>query len=140
MPRQPKSTPAKDDVVEPEERAEETVEPEERDPKEEASAAVDEVQDANDERREVEWEGITLSVPNELPAEVLFDFADLETSESPMPMLRLLKTLVGDEAFLELRAKVAEKGSDFAVVMDCISVVADTYGISLGESSASADS
>lgn len=106
-----------------------------------ASKAAAAVAEAKGDEKTVEWQGLTLTMPAEIPAVLLFDITELEATSdgNPMPMFRLLRSLLGGQQFTQARHHVP-KGDDGTAVFHLLSDALGQYGINLGESPASQDS
>lgn len=89
----------------------------------------------------VDWRGITFTLPPVLPGELIFDFAEIEDAEGTGPLVRLLKSMLGDEQVAQIRGKIAEDHVPLSEVGEALSelmsLVFDAYGVSAGESPAS---
>lgn len=100
--------------------------------------------ETNGQPRVVDFRGLELKLPPELPGEVIFDIADLETATGPGPFVRMLGSLLGPDQLLAVRAKIAEEKIPLAeaetTLIGLIHDSLDKYGLSMGESSASPDS
>lgn len=101
------------------------------------------VGETDDTPKTVEWRGLQFTLPPVLPGELIFDFADLEDAEGTGPIVRLLRSMLGDQV-AKVRKKIAEDEVPLAeadgVLSDLISTVFDAYGVSAGESEASPSS
>lgn len=88
--------------------------------------------------KQVEFRGHTFTLPDELPATLLFDITDLEVAgNDPMPVFRLLRSLLGPDQFTELRNLVAGDEQIVHTIDELIEDLFAQYGVSLGERSAS---
>lgn len=100
--------------------------------------------EAKQQPKSADFRGVTLTLPPELPGELIFDLAALDRATGPGPIVELLETLLGVEQVRQVRAKVAEEKVPFSavdgVLLGLISDIVDAYGTSTGESSASQDS
>jgi len=89
------------------------------------------------------WKGIKLTLPDALPPTVVFDFTEIDYSSgsgNPFPVMRLVRSILGATQFDKLRTAV-EKGDIGADdVYDLVTAIMPKYGLTLGESSASASS
>lgn len=93
--------------------------------------------------KQFKWRGLTLKLPAELPLEMMFDIAELEASDqNPMPIFRLLRSMLGPEQFTDCRNRIAEvsdkNGKD--PLAGLVEGVLGQYGVTLGNSEASATS
>jgi hypothetical protein len=98
-------------------------------------------------KREIEWQGLTLSLAPKLPGSVLRAFGDLEGGKSIGPLNRIMQLALGADQFEEVWEKVDELELSIedamGVLMDesddesLIPLIMATYGLSVGESSAS---
>jgi hypothetical protein len=91
--------------------------------------------------RTVETNGLTLTLPPAVPAEIFMDLIDAEasrgTGDAYLTELRMLRVIVGPDQFIEIRNKV---GGEPSKVLDVLHAVLDEYGMSQGESEASSGS
>lgn len=101
------------------------------------------------EKKSIVWEGMTLDLPDDAPGGLLFDFYDFEESqrtgsERIGPVLDLVRSLVGDDQFEQIRVMVKKSGTSleetFLNISNLLSELLEQYGMALGESSASQDS
>lgn len=92
----------------------------------------------------VEFRGVNLQLPKELPGEFYFAFADLEEDSGAGNQVRMLRALLGDEQLAKVRAKVREDGVPFSemdtVIMGLFDSALAAYGVTTGESVASSES
>jgi hypothetical protein len=89
------------------------------------------------------WRGLRLTLPAELPLELMFDIAELEAvDENPMPIFRLLRTMLGPEQFTDVRNKFADIGTKNGddPLGGLVEGILSKYGVTLGESKASSES
>lgn len=103
-----------------------------------AAAAAAEV-DGDAQPKRVEWRGLKLELPAELPLAVTFDLGDREDIEFG-DSIRLVKLVVGREQSRAIRDKLVEDGltsSDASVLFELFDEILRTYGFAAGESSAS---
>lgn len=115
---------------------------------ESAKAAAAEAKAAEPEVKRIEYEGLELELPAELPATFLFDITMLESNEgaSIMPIMRFLQSALGDEQFVRLRGRIGEleragRAADIeSFITEILELVFGAYGLTLGEASASPDS
>ncbi len=98
------------------------------------------------ERKRGTFRGITLDLPPVLPASFAFDAIEIEASGGMElgDVRRLLVSLIGTDQWRTLRDKIAADGDpidDVGPIMEeLLKALFDPYGVSLGESSASAES
>jgi hypothetical protein len=91
--------------------------------------------------RTVEWQGLTLTLPAELPEAVLMDLALVKSEEDPTTTFEMLKTMIGVGQFRQVRNKLdSDKDVTLAEVASLVGQVFEAYGTSEGESEASQDS
>jgi hypothetical protein len=104
--------------------------------KPEAAAA-----EVTDTPRAITFRGVEITLPRELPPTLLFDVAEMEANDgSPMPVFRLLRSLLGAEQFTAVRNQLTDKDDVVDIVNELLVDLFAQYGITLGESSASGDS
>lgn len=91
--------------------------------------------------RKVEYRGIKLELPAELPPTLLFDITEIEAAgeDNPMPVFRMLRSLLGAEQFTAVRNEIGKAAADddFTDIGDLMSAIFDQYGLSAGEAQAS---
>lgn len=103
-------------------------------PKGAASAAAAEVA-AEPQAKTVTFRDVSLELPDELPATILFDITELESAgSSPMPLFRLLRSLLGPEQFQRVRAQLQADDDVMGAVEGLIGDVFAEYGMGLGDS------
>lgn len=98
---------------------------------------------AESEEKSVTFRGVDIKLAPKLPATLLFDLTEIEIAgESPLAVLRLLRSLVGPEQFRLIRNRVesAEEDDGFEDVGSLVSNIFEQYGLTVGEASASDDS
>lgn len=88
-----------------------------------------------------DFAGEKFNLPPALPDTILFDFAEIEVAGgNPLPMYRMLRSILGAEQFSVLRGLV-EAGDVLVEQLDeFIEGIFEQYGITAGESSASLSS
>ncbi len=85
--------------------------------------------------------GLKLTLPPELPETILFDFTEIEAAgDSPMPLFRMLRSILGPEQFVQLRNAIDSKNIEAGKLDGLVEAILGKYGVSTGESSASQDS
>lgn len=103
-------------------------------PKSKGEAAVAE---AKNEPQTVDFHGLTLEIPSTLPGTVLFDLAEIESGRDFKGSMEILKSILGEEGYAAVRAKIAEEGIGFleAVeeVQSLIVTLFEAAGVGLGE-------
>jgi hypothetical protein len=81
---------------------------------------------------------VTVTLPDEMPDEILFDMIEVEASGGPVNeyiiCLRILRSLVGSDDFMAIRHRI---GGDPEKVMALVDDAIAQYGMTLGESEAS---
>ncbi len=89
--------------------------------------------------KSVKFRGETLQLPDELPPTLLFDITEVEAADdNPMPVFRMLRSLLGAEQFVAVRNKIAvSENEDFADVGKLVEAIFAQYGVSAGEAPAS---
>lgn len=93
--------------------------------------------------KSVEFHGLTLALPDELPDTLLFDIVEIEASgTNPIPLLRFLRSLLGPEQFVALRNVTGENANGDAEafgnsIAELVADVFAQYGVTPGESEAS---
>lgn len=85
----------------------------------------------NGKGKTAKFRGLTLLLPKECPGEVLFAADDDNISD-------VLRVLVGEKQYLEIRQKVVEDKLSFnqtrtQLLELCSSILTETYGITAGE-------
>lgn len=89
----------------------------------------------------IEYGGLELTLPADLPPTFLFDITMLEANEgaSIMPIFRFLQSALGDEQFVRLRNRVGElEQADIETFLtEILDAIFGAYGLTLGEASAS---
>lgn len=94
-----------------------------------------------DESKTLKTHGLELQLPKELPSEILFDIIESEASEGDaneyLVNLRILRSVVGPDQFMTIRHKI---GGDTQQVWELMNSLLESYGLSMGESSASQES
>jgi hypothetical protein len=91
----------------------------------------------------VEWEGLTFSIPQEIPAVFVMDQVAMESSNDFTGMVRLLHTLLGADQFTQARNQVVDISDRNSMedqvthIVDLINTVLNSYGTEEGESGAS---
>lgn len=91
--------------------------------------------------KQLEYRGLLLDLPPELPSEILFDVIESEASEGGanqyLVNLRILRSVVGPDQFMTIRHQI---GGDTDQVLELMNEILEKYGLSMGESAASQDS
>jgi hypothetical protein len=83
----------------------------------------------------LKFKGLTVKLPPTLPDTLLFDMAEIEAAgENPMPVFRMLRSVLGPEQFGEVRAAVEAGTIKVADLDDFITQIFGKYGLSPGES------
>lgn len=95
-----------------------------------AAAAIDET---NPQVKTVEFRGLTLTLPEELPATIGFDFIELENEAGAMPLLRLLRSLLGKDQFIAVRNAMDGADDVFGVVDGLFADIFEQYGMDQGK-------
>lgn len=90
------------------------------------------------QERTCTWRGLEFTLPAQLPATVAFDLADLQDQGEDFTLvLRLLRSLMGEEAITAVRRQLAVDGDSMDelgdVIVELCGEVLGGYGISLGE-------
>jgi hypothetical protein len=105
-----------------------------------AAAARAEKKNEN-EVKTIEWQGLTLTLPEKLPEEIFLDLALVQSSENPGSTFEMLVTMIGEEQFRAVRHKLkTDKKVDLQDVVALSGQIFEVYGTSEGESEASQDS
>ena len=97
--------------------------------------------EAKPEPKTVEVRGLTLTLPESLPATFAFDVAEMQQEATVFAVIRLLTTFLGSEQVVEIRGKVArgevtdDDLGDF--LGEILEAIFEEFGLSLGESEAS---
>lgn len=107
--------------------------PKKKTPAQKRAAATAAAGEGTGEPTTVEYEGLTLTLPNELPFAFL-RYARME--QGPEQALSLLETILGEEQL----EQVWDAGLTMSQGLELTGIVMQAIGTSLGESSASANS
>lgn len=111
--------------------------------KSKADAALAE---GNGHKKELEWHGLTLELPEDLPGETLWGWAAAEDeNKSVGPVMDLLRQIIGPEQDRMVREKVVEEGLSFKEAAEAVldqkdglfAKILAQYGTEPGESPAS---
>lgn len=104
-----------------------------------AAAARGEV---NGTPKTAEFRGLTLTLPEHLPASIAFDFMDDEVADDDSFVFGILKTVLGREQLRKVRNAVATENLDDMpeILSDLTGAVLGPYGLSVGKSEASSES
>lgn len=85
----------------------------------------------------IEVRGLTLTLPESLPATFAFDVAEMQQEATVFAVIRLLTTFLGAEQIVEIRSKIArgevtddELGDFLSEILEAIFA---EFGLSLGE-------
>lgn len=97
-------------------------------PKKRAAAARSEV---NGRKKTVDFRGLKLKVPAQVPGEVLFDIGDDNVTGT-------LRTMLGETQLRQVREQIASEGLSLSDTVTALTdfvndLFEDTYGISAGE-------
>lgn len=112
--------------------------------KEDAAAAAAQAE-ANDDKHEVEFQGLTLALPPKLRESVIWRFGILREGDF-QGVARLLQSVIGDEQFSRVLDKLDEDevhvdpDAEVSPMAKLLSDALETYGLSPGESEASSGS
>ena len=93
--------------------------------------------EAKPEPKTVEVRGLTLTLPEQLPATFAFDVAEMQQEATVFAVIRLLTTFLGSDQVVEIRGKVArgevsdEELGDF--LGEILEAIFEEFGLSLGE-------
>jgi hypothetical protein len=100
--------------------------------------------EAKKEPKTVDFRGLGFKLPEELPGALVFDWADVVESDDSASLVRLLRTLLGDDQVQQIRDKVTDDkvplNDMLGVLGELVADIIGAYGMSTGESSASQDS
>jgi hypothetical protein len=88
----------------------------------------------------IEWKGLTLTLPAELPDDIFLDLALVRSGSDATSTFDLLLTAIGRRQFVEVRAVVKAGEAKTEDVAELANEVFAVYGTSEGESEASQDS
>jgi hypothetical protein len=92
-------------------------------------------------QRSVEWEGLTIALPPELPEAVLLDLALVQGGDDPTSTFEMLMTMIGEGQLRLVRNKLkTDEKVGLDNVAELIGQIFAEYGTSEGESEASQDS
>jgi hypothetical protein len=112
-----------------------------RKPNPRGKAAAARAEKQQPESKTVTFDGITLTLPDEMPDEILFDMIEGEASNGAVSeyiiCLRILRSLVGPDDFMTIRHRI---GREPDKVMKLVDDAIEQYGLTLGESEASPNS
>lgn len=108
-------------------------------PKAKAAAAVAEMEETAGSKS-LEWKGLSLSLPDDMPEEIVLDFALARAQPGSTATFDLLLTMIGVEQYIEVRALVKAGEAKVEDVAELVGLVFEQYGTSEGESEASQDS
>ena len=106
-------------------------------PKSKAAAARAEKEQ---ESRSVEWKGIVVTLPAELPDAVLLDLALVQGSEDASASFQMLMTMIGEPQYLQIRNMLKREEVELTDVAELIRAIFEEYGTNEGELEASQDS
>lgn len=88
--------------------------------------------------KKLTFKGIKLTLPAELPPTLLFDFTELEAAgDNPMPLFRLLRSILGPSQFTEIRNAMDTGTLEATDLSGLLEATLGKYGLTPGESSAS---
>ncbi len=94
------------------------------------AAAAAETQSAE---RTLNWKGLTITLPPQLPEEILLDLALVRSEEGSGATFDLLLTAIGKAQYMEVRHKVKSKEATVSDVAELADEVFGVYGASEGE-------
>jgi hypothetical protein len=99
----------------------------------------------SDKPQLVKFRDLELTLPPTVSATVAFDLAELEGGNtSAFALIRLLSSLLGKEQFAQIRQKLAQDGDTTEDLEEILTELAGevfgAYGMTVGESQASAES
>lgn len=105
-----------------------------------AAAAKAAAAELNPQAKALNWRGLSLELPAELPGTLWFDFQEID--EEGTGELRILKEMLGDEQTKQVRDVIAREKVPLvqvqAVIRDLFNDIFVEYGLAdAGESSAS---
>jgi hypothetical protein len=84
--------------------------------------------------RTVQWEGLTLTLPAELPDAVLLDLALVQGGDDPTSTFEMLMTMIGEGQLRLVRNKVkSDENVSLENVAELIHQIFEEYGTSEGE-------
>lgn len=86
--------------------------------------------EVKDDTRTIDWRGLSLTVPSEIPPVLMFDFISMETSDDAMSLMRMFHTLLGPDQFVEVRNVISKIGAEeqAEVIGELSEVVMGAYG------------
>lgn len=93
-----------------------------------ATAAVAEVEE-KPEAKSIEWQGLTLSLPERPPQSLLFRSIQAEDGDGPQPMLKMLKRMVGDEQFEAVIRTIEHADDEDEVIASAFGLVGDIFAL-----------
>ncbi len=99
-----------------------------------AKAAAAEVVE-QPEFRKLEWKGVTLKLPAEMPESILLDMALIGSTSAPSATFEMLISIIGEGQFRVIRGMVNDPDEDVSLddVVQLISDIFDFYGSDAGE-------
>lgn len=111
-------------------------------PKKGAAAAArdeakEEAEKVEDEPTTIEVRGLTLTLPDKLPATFAFDVAEMQEAATVFAVIRLLTTFLGGEQVVAMRSMIArgevsdDDLEDF--LTEVLEAILAEFGLSLGE-------
>jgi len=84
------------------------------------------------------FNGVKFKLPAVLPDTILFDMVEVESQgSSPLPMFRMLRSILGQEQFAALREAVESETIPAEELDRFIEALFSKYGVTPGEPSAS---
>lgn len=105
------------------------------------------IAELSDRPREGDFRGLKLKLPPKLPATFALDMAEVQASEGSMsmaPTYRLVVGLIGEAQWHAVRDHVAASGDSMdgigKIIEQLITACTEPYGVTPGESEASATS
>lgn len=105
------------------------------------------IAELSDKPREGDFRGLKLTLPPKLPATFALDMAEVQASEGAMsmaPTYRLIAGLIGEAQWHAVRDHVAASGDSMddigEIIQQLIMACTEPYGVTPGESQASATS
>lgn len=92
--------------------------------------------EVKDDTKTIEWRGVSLTVPSEIPPVLMFDFVSMETEDNAMSLMRMFHTLLGPDQFVEVRNVISKVGPEEQadVIGELSEVVMGAYGTDTGKS------
>ena len=114
-------------------------------PENKLEAATTEVIDADDPKANakiIEWRGLSLFIPPEIPPVLMFDFVSMEDEQGAFALMRMFLSLLDGDQFVQVRNVIGRLPADDQIeaITELSEAIMASYGTDEGESPASSDS